>query len=203
MDSTVNSLLQVYSQVSFTKVLGPSNRYALWVQGCPFRCKECLAPNSLDFSGGNEVSVSKILKEVYAVKGLEGITISGGEPFSQARSLFILASNLKEKGYGVIVYTGYTYNSLQKMAVKDGNILAFLNQIDLLIDGPYVSSKNDGISLRGSSNQRLNFLTSRYKAVAKHYYGQTVRQVELHSQDDGLMLVGIPGKEVMKKLTVG
>ena len=194
-------MLQVYSRISTTQALGPGKRYALWVQGCPFRCKGCLAPDSLPFSGGESIPILQLAAEVLAVPGLEGITLSGGEPFAQAAALTQLVEWLKSAGLGVIVYSGYTLAALRKQEQTDPAIHAFFAQIDLLIDGAYVASKDDGKSLRGSANQQLHFLSDRYQTIAPEYYGLAQRQVEFHMQDDGLMLVGVPGKQTLKKVT--
>ncbi|MBU0655282.1 MAG: radical SAM protein [Gammaproteobacteria bacterium] len=193
--------MQVYSRIPATHALGPGKRYALWVQGCPFRCKGCLAPNSLPFEGGESIPIGQLAAEILSTPELEGITISGGEPFAQAAPLAQLTAWLQTVGLGIIVYSGYTLTSLQKQAQTDHGIRDFLTQIDLLIDGPYVENKDDGKSLRGSSNQQLHFLTDRYKAIAPEYYGLPQRQVEFHVQDDGLMMVGVPGKKALKKVT--
>jgi anaerobic ribonucleoside-triphosphate reductase activating protein len=137
--------------------------------------------------------------EVLAEDGLEGITISGGEPFAQAAALAVLAGRVKAAGLGVIVYSGYTLGSLRRKSQREDGVRDFLTYIDLLIDGSYVVTKDDGRSLRGSSNQRLHFLTRRYQETAYECYGLPQRHVELHHQDDGLMLVGIPGKKALDK----
>lgn len=195
------SLLRIYSYISSTKTLGPGKRYALWVQGCPFTCKGCLAPNSLPLDGGEMIAVSDIISDITSVAGLEGITISGGEPFLQAGSLALLAAYLRSRNYGVIVYSGYTYSALNKMAKRSEDVNNFLKQVDLLIDGLYVASKDDGKSLRGSSNQQLHFLTDRYKELSKDFYHLTKRHIEIHFTGESTMLVGIPGKEVINKIT--
>lgn len=201
MNTPEFTMLQVYSRIPATHALGPSKRYALWVQGCPFHCKGCIAPDSLPFTGGESIPIQQLLVDVLSVPELEGITISGGEPFAQAAPLAQLAEWLQAAGLGVIVYSGYTLTALHKLAQTDPAIHAFLVQIDLLVDGAYVASKDDGKSLRGSSNQQLHFLTDRYQTIAPEYYGLPQRQVEFHIQDDGLMLVGVPGKQTLKKFT--
>ncbi len=68
--------------------------------------------------------------------------------------------------------------------------------IDLLIDGPYIETLNDGLSLRGSANQGLHLLTERYANVIEKHYCQPRRAVELHLQDREVLLAGIPGREM-------
>jgi anaerobic ribonucleoside-triphosphate reductase activating protein len=201
MNTPEPTMLQLYARIPATHVLGEGKRYALWIQGCPFRCKGCLAPASLPFSGGETVAVNELLTEILAVPGLEGITISGGEPFSQAAPLAVLTEALQTQGMGVIVYSGYTLGQLHKQAEKDVGILALLGQVDLLIDGQYVASRDDGKSLRGSSNQKLHFFSERYRETAAEHYNLPQRRVELHPSNEGVMLVGVPGKQVLENLT--
>ena len=54
------------------------------------------------------------------------------------------------------VYTGYTYENLLKMSSKKPEILSFLKQIDVLVDGKFVMEKKSYDSVfRGSKNQRI------------------------------------------------
>ena len=128
-------------------------------------------------------------------KDIEGLTISGGEPFLQDKALHELIQLLRnEKDLGVIMYTGYRLEDLaDSLLIQD---------IDVLIDGEYKEELNDGFSLRGSSNQRIHFLTERYKETL--FLDASIRKTELlHTFEGGLSLVGIPGKRdltLMRKL---
>ena len=53
--------MKIYNYIKSTKTLGPYNRFALWVQGCPFSCTECMSPDSQDFNSGLEMSISAIV----------------------------------------------------------------------------------------------------------------------------------------------
>jgi anaerobic ribonucleoside-triphosphate reductase activating protein len=88
----------------------------------------------------------------------------------------------------------------------DGSLFAdkkevhdFCQQIDILIDGPYIKSLNDGLSLRGSSNQKIHLLSNRYSDVVDEYYNIDQRNVELHMLNNEIFLAGIPGKEMLMK----
>ena len=81
------------------------------------------------------------------------MTFSGGEPFSQAESFTKLAILLKENGYEVASYSGFTFEQLVNgtEAQKD-----LLRHIDVLIDGPFLQSeKSLTLNFRGSKNQRI------------------------------------------------
>lgn len=192
--------LNIYNTIKNTKTLGPYTRFGLWVQGCPFTCKNCITPQALDFSKENNISILDIEKDILETNNIEGITISGGEAFYQAEALSLLLKSIKQKkDLGVIVYTGYKLEELKILANKNTYITDFLSYIDILIDGKYVEELNDGFSLRGSSNQKIHCFTERYKSVFDQYYGLKKRHIELYIRNDELNIIGIPGKETLAK----
>ena len=69
-----------------------------------------------------------------------------------------------------------------------------LNLTDLLIDGQYVESKNDGMGLRGSNNQRFHYLTNKLDKF-KSEIEQKRRNIEFKILDDGVLMTGIPQKD--------
>lgn len=188
--------LTIYSKVSKTHSLGPFLRAALWVQGCPFNCSGCMTPNAIPFKGGLSVKVNDLAAEFLAIEGIEGITISGGEPFAQADALADLVQRLKEqRNLGVIVYSGYRLSQLKKMAQHSVGIARLLSSIDMLIDGLYVENLNQNAGFKGSENQVAHLLTQRYKEHIHLYQSEQVRQVELHVELNQEMLVGVPSKK--------
>ncbi|MBQ2410707.1 MAG: radical SAM protein, partial [Selenomonadaceae bacterium] len=79
---------------------------------------------------------------------------SGGEPFCQAAVLSGLAAQLHENGLNIWCYSGYTYEQL--IGCRQQAVRHLLQQVDVLVDGPYVEAQRDlTLSFRGSSNQRL------------------------------------------------
>ncbi len=117
------------------------------------------------------MSVPELVEWITSQGGIEGITISGGEPFSQAEALSEIIDSVRERrDTGVMVYTGHVYEKLVKIA--DGGQLKLLERIDLLIDGPYVMKRHADLLWRGSENQRLIFLTDRYKAEVERIIGE-------------------------------
>ena len=82
-----------------------------------------------------------------------GVTFSGGEPFAQAAGFAKLAGLLKEKGYEVASYSGYTFEELLEGSDDQKELLS---SIDILIDGPFLmAEKSLEIAFRGSRNQRI------------------------------------------------
>lgn len=168
-------------------VLGPGVRYALWVQGCERNCPGCVAENAKKMELGTRIRIDALAYEI-ALSSAEGITISGGEPFLQAEELLELLSQIERKReMGVIVYTGYQYEEL----IKKDTAKKLLSKIDLLIDGPYIQELDDGKSLRGSSNQRLLFLTDRYRQNENEYAAEH-RKTETFFHGIHVHEIGIP-----------
>ena len=117
-----------------SKANGPGVRAVLWVQGCPIRCKDCFNRNLWSFEKNNTVEVSRLAERISAVRGIEGVTFSGGEPFSQAEELAELGGILQKNGLNIVTFTGYEYRQIQ-LSNRPGwhGLLAVT---DLLIEGP-------------------------------------------------------------------
>ena len=176
--------------------LGAGVRYAVWTQGCKKRCRGCMTPESRDMNGGYEMSASELARNIIS-SGREGVTISGGEPFLQARALASAIELVKkERDISVIIYTGYTLEELR--ATGDSYVLRLLELCDLLVDGEYIDELNDGMNLRGSSNQRALALTERYAQSAAEY-GTKKAEFELFWGAEKISIVGIPPKDMLER----
>lgn len=183
--------LKVYMKSKTSEALGPYKRYILWVQGCERHCRGCIAKDSWNLNGGTTEDIDDIVNDILSVPEIEGITISGGEPFLQADALCELIREVKTKrDLGVIVYTGFFYDE-----IKDNPLTKLC---DLIIDGEYVDELNDNLSLRGSSNQNIIPITDRYTKVIEKYYGTQGRKTEMYFDNSGIKLIGIPTKENLK-----
>lgn len=180
-----------------TSALGPGIRTAIWFQGCNKRCPGCMSPKSRDVNGGHIVSTEDVINAIVSTHDIEGITISGGEPFLQISALHEIIGTIKrDTDLGVIIYTGLTMNDLRKM--NDPKVDEIIDGLaDLIIDGEYIDELNDGKSLRGSSNQNINFITDRYKGYAD-LYGNDTREAEVFIEGEEAFFVGIPDKESLK-----
>ena len=188
-----NSAIRVYMSVPCSEVLGPYKRFVIWVQGCNRRCQGCLAKDSWALDGGELVKVDELVDKIMQQDAIEGITISGGEPFLQQEALCELITRVREhKDIGVIIYTGMLYSEIETTA------LAHLT--DIIVDGEYVEALNDNKSLRGSSNQNIICLTERYKDIISKYYGVQGRKIELLLSDRRTQMIGIPSKEFEKMI---
>ena len=193
----MSTKMRLYDMILRTGALGPGKRCAIWFQGCKKSCKGCMSPDSRPLQGGRCVSVDAVVNEVLKLDDIEGVTISGGEPFLQAEALYEMLDSIKKKtDLGVIIYTGYYLDELKKM--KNEKVNKIITELsDLIIDGPYIDERNDSKSLRGSDNQGINLITQRYaKDVCK--YGCDGRNIEIFQTDKGITVVGIPDKKTLE-----
>jgi anaerobic ribonucleoside-triphosphate reductase activating protein len=161
-----DELLQLAQAVPCTEAEGPGRRFALWFQGCPLRCPGCCNPAMLPFEGGRAVRVGTLVEEIHDARersAIEGITLLGGEPMAHASGAAVLARAVRRLGLSVMVFSGYTMEEIRGRG--DPDELALLALTDLLVDGPY---RRDLPEARrrwiGSANQRVHFLSGRYRA---------------------------------------
>jgi len=142
------------------EVLGPGVRAVIWVQGCPLRCSGCIAPEMLSFEGGTVRTVAELTSWLCSLDEVEGVTLSGGEPFAQAEALALLLDEVRavRPYFTAMSYSGFTLAALRRGTPAQQ---ALLGRLDILIDGPYQPAKHGDLRWRGSSNQRLVPLTER------------------------------------------
>src|SRR5574344_1811756 len=135
-----NTTIRIAGAMTESIVDGPGIRYVIFTQGCPFHCKGCHNPQAQTLSGGMDVKLRVLYDEFE------------DNPFIQTGPLTILAKFLKKKGYSVWSYSGYTYDKL----VNDPIRRRLLEQLDVVVDGPFVMAKKSiDLDFRGSSNQRI------------------------------------------------
>lgn len=151
--------VRVYGIDPESIVDGPGIRYALFVQGCTHHCPGCHNPESQVLDAGTMYDVEAIFADVKAHRIVRDVTFSGGEPFEQPEALVALARLLKEAGYGLWVWSGYTYEQLlaRDEATPEGAATHELLQLaDVLVDGPFVQARRTlSLQWRGSANQRV------------------------------------------------
>jgi anaerobic ribonucleoside-triphosphate reductase activating protein len=189
--------LNIAAVAGSTQALGPGLRAVIWVQGCPLNCPGCLAPDWIPFIPATLMTPHQILARLDLDK-ISGMTFSGGEPMQQAAGLAALARLARQKkDLDLICFTGYGYERLLKNPPNNG-VTELLAEVDVLIDGPFIQSRNDSVGLRGSSNQRIIHLTSRLKAYDLE---SSTRKVEITVTDGELAFIGIPTPGIQSALT--
>ncbi len=153
-------LINAHSIIPSSRVNGPGKRMVVFFQGCAQNCPGCFNPDTHPFKRSLKYTSEVLFKECL-LPDIEGITVSGGEPFYQAEGLLHLLKTAREEyGLSTVVYSGFTYKQL-----RSSPICRFCFEfIDVLIDGRYEEPKKEPTLLaRGSTNQRLHFLGNCYK----------------------------------------
>lgn len=154
-----------------TIVDGPGIRLSIYFQGCSHCCPGCHNPETHDPDGGSSFSIDELLSLVDRCPGIDGVTLSGGEPFEQAASAAVLAIAVRERGLNLVLYSGYYFEDLLAKSSKDHNISTLLKAGWLLVDGPYIEEEKDlTLAFRGSRNQRLIDLPRALEASAPIIY---------------------------------
>ena len=144
--------MRIAGIVNDSIVGGPGLRLAIFAQGCPHHCPGCHNPESHDFAGGSDMDTEKIIARMDANPLLDGITLTGGEPFEQPDACRILADAAHARGLNVWAYSGYTFEQL--CAVPEKRRL--LEACDVLVDGPFLLAERSlDLRFRGSKNQRV------------------------------------------------
>ena len=144
--------MRIAGIVNDSIVDGPGLRLAIFAQGCPHHCPGCHNPESHDFAGGSDMDTEKIIARMDANPLLDGITLTGGEPFEQPAACRILADAAHARGLNVWAYSGYTFEQL--CAVPEKRRL--LEACDVLVDGPFLLAERSlDLRFRGSKNQRV------------------------------------------------
>ena len=137
--------MRVAGILSCSFVNGPGSRYVVFTQGCPHHCKGCHNADTWNPNGGTEVSPEEIAADYRKRRLLDGITLSGGEPFNQQEECMALLDLLPE--VNVWVYTGYEYEDICDTPLA--------RRANVLVVGPFVEHLKCEGQLYGSSNQRI------------------------------------------------
>lgn len=145
-------MISVLSIIEDTMVDGPGFRTSIYCAGCRHACPGCHNPQSWDFSGGRAMTTEEIMRVIVA-DPYANVTFSGGDPMYQPEGFAELARAIHERTQKDIwCYTGFTFEQL----LGNPRQRALLEQIDVLVDGPFVKAlRNDELIFRGSSNQRI------------------------------------------------
>lgn len=178
--------LNIMGYVDESDVNGPGCRAVVWVQGCLRECPGCFNPASWSFEINQLLSVEALAERILDNPRHEGVTFSGGEPFWQAPALAHLARLVKAAGLNVMSFTGFTLERL-KSSYAPAGAQDLLDELDLLVDGPYIESLaiHSPTSLVSSSNQRVHVLNP----ALRDRLTWASDQLEIHILKDGSRIV--------------
>ena len=183
-------------------VLGPGRRIGLWLQGCSIGCKGCLSRDTWARDPGKDMAVDALLAWCEETSGgvLDGVTISGGEPFEQPAALAALLRGLarwRERAgldFDILCYSGFPLATLRARHA------ALLAQLDAVIAEPFVDKLPSQHPWMGSSNQSLTLLsargTQRYAAPPP----AAAKQMQVLVDGQRVWYVGVPARGDLAKL---
>lgn len=145
-------MIQVLDIIEDTMVDGPGFRTSIYCAGCHHECPGCHNPQSWNPEGGRMMTTEEVMKIIVA-DPYANVTFSGGDPMYQAEGFTELARAIRSQTQKTIwCYTGFTFEAI----VKIPRYRQLLDEIDVLVDGPFVKSlRDEDLLFRGSSNQRL------------------------------------------------
>ncbi len=142
---------------------GPGVRVSLFVSGCTHRCPGCFNEVAWDFAYGKpftcdtEDDILTMLTPDY----VQGITLLGGEPFEPQNQPVLVSFLHRVKAEyphkSIWAFSGYLFENMLAGQVGDKDTCrAFLEHLDVLVDGPFIQAKkNLMLRFRGSENQRI------------------------------------------------
>jgi len=134
---------------------GPGIRTSIFVTGCSLKCKNCFNEDYQDPNYGSLWTEENTLQIINYLKKdeISGLTILGGEPFENAIDLIEIIKKIKEQiDKPIWIYSGYIYEIL----IKDPIHKKLLEEVDVLVDGPFIDSLKDlTLKFKGSANQRI------------------------------------------------
>lgn len=139
--------MRIFGIMPSSVVNGPGLRCVVYLQGCPHHCEGCQNDGSWDPNGGIEMDYSRIINEGHMYRTyLNGVTLSGGEPYMQEQECIELLKCIPE-GLDVCIFTGYAYEE-----IKDRELT---KMADYIIDGRFEKDRRVFGWHGGSSNQRF------------------------------------------------
>ena len=107
---------------------GPGKRFVILLPGCHMNCSGCAAALAPD--AGTRFSLQELTDQMELQPDLEGLTITGGDPFRQAEECAALARAAREMGLNVRCGTIRRFEDI--LAQGDAAHLALLAETDIL-----------------------------------------------------------------------
>lgn len=154
-----------YSAIKYCDIAnGTGIRTVLFVSGCRNHCEGCFQTETWSFAygrpftGAEQAEILRSLEPDY----IRGLTLLGGDPFEPENQAGLFPFIREVKGRfpkkDIWAYTGYV---LERDFVPGGQCHTditreFLEQIDVLVDGPFLLEQKDiSLKFKGSANQRI------------------------------------------------
>lgn len=178
-------LINVAAWIPRSAVNGPGERFVLWVQGCRLRCPGCVNIDMWPEHSRHLLTADGLWQMVADAPEIEGVTLTGGEPFLQAAQLLPFARRVKAAGLSLMAFTGF-----EPEEIRDPTAKALVQEMDILVTGRFLKSmETHELAWRGSRNQDVHFLSTRYSRTNM----PEARELEVHLSDGDVAVTGIAG----------
>lgn len=171
--------------------LGYGRRAVIWTQGCSLRCVGCMSVDTWAFHEDHDWPPERIATWLLTLPdGVDGVTLSGGEPTEQPELPGLLAmlrtlGEARGEQWDLLVFTG---RDTRDVAAE----FPWLTELaDALITGPFIAELAGEELLKGSSNQELVLCSE----LGRQRYGDpggSRPPLECHVHDGRILLTGIP-----------
>ena len=187
-------------------VLGPGRRIGFWVQGCSIRCKGCVSQDTWPADATKAIAVRDLLAWCKRASegALDGVTISGGEPFDQPEGLKALLEGLRRwrhdatLDFDILCYSGYPLKTLEREQPD------LLDALDAIVPEPYADALPLGNVWRGSSNQPLVPLSARGRARYAEFVEASAdagaKRMQVAVEGGRVWMIGVPARGDMARL---
>lgn len=173
--------MRINDYIEHSEIYGFEPTFVIWTQGCSIRCEGCWNTFTWDFDGGKEIKIEDLVNIIKNSKD-KSVTILGGEPLDQEEECLQLLKELRKLNLGIILYTGREAEEINQEV---------FNYVDILICGPFVKEKRIfNHQLIGSSNQRVLYITNRYKE--KDLYNGTHVEMYFDENTGEIEIIGYP-----------
>lgn len=150
---------------------------SLFVQGCPFHCKNCFNSDTWDFNGGKEWTEETKNKFMELINRpyIKRVSFLGGECLAEQNLDEVLKLvqeiRISFPAKTIWLYTGFCWNDIMcsfaglqadYVVLDKKDIEAWekrkkiISNVDILVDGEYIDEQKDlSLRFRGSKNQRV------------------------------------------------
>jgi len=180
-------------------VLGPGRRAGIWFQGCTIGCEGCMSRDTWDPGSGHSMDVGDVCDIVMAARsdeGLDGVTISGGEPFQQPQGLRSLCAELRRRwpDVDILAYSGYPLGRLRRAHP------GILELLDALVAEPFIAGRPTEARWQGSSNQELTILSGQAEVQYATALDVPGSRLQVTVDEEGVRVVGIPRRGDLERM---
>ena len=188
-------------------VLGPGRRVGIWVQGCSIGCPGCVSRDTWPaLSAADRITTAELITRIDALVDdgptgpVDGVTLTGGEPFDQADALEGLLTSLRgwldqrgDPSADLLVYTGYEELDARRLAPQAFTLA------DAVIAGPYRAAE-PGTRWWGSGNQRLIIHDEQRAARYDAALQEAPVELQVAVEQEQVFVIGIPGRRTLAKV---